>query len=185
MEGDRERCLKAGMDDYLSKPFTKQQLAGVIEHWLPLFKVEAASIGLKRASSEQERVPGPVAQGPLDRKALDRIRALQRKGEPDTLARVAALYLDASPRLLGSIQAAITESDGAKLRNAAHSLKSCSASLGAEALAAMCKELEERGRKEDFANVQIVLSLLESEYAAVRHALVTERDQQCEHSQVG
>lgn len=178
MEGDREKCLEAGMDGYLSKPFTNQQLAGVIEHWLSSAGVkecrERTSEGLKKASSGREVRLKLASEGVLDRKALDRIRALQRKDMPDILTRVVTLYLDTSPKLLQRIQAAIAESDGTKLSSAAHSLKSCSVSLGAEALAAICRELEERGRNNDLANAQAVLSVIESEYAAVRRTLVTE-----------
>ncbi len=179
MEGDREKCLKAGMNDYLSKPFTKQQLAGLIEHWLTVPEEtpecrEGVSASLEKASSGETALKLAPEETPLDRKTLDRIRALRRGGAPDLLAKVVELYLDTSPELLRNIQAAVAQGDGARLRGAAHSLKSSSASVGAKRLASLCKELEERGRNNDLANAQAALSALESEYAAVCRALAAE-----------
>ena len=151
----------------------------MIERWLLASEVnkyrEQTSAGLKNASSEAGTMPKLALEGPLVRKTLDRIRALG----PAILARVVTLYLDSSPKLIQNMQEAVAQGDQTKLRSAAHSLKSCSANMGAETLAAICKELEDSGHNNNLANARAVLSVLESEYAAVRRALravVTERN---------
>ncbi|MGF1613389.1 MAG: response regulator, partial [Gammaproteobacteria bacterium] len=98
LQGDRERCLAAGMDDYLSKPFTQDQLRAVLARWLTHRR--AASEPVEGARSLAARVEPPeavpTAGTVLDEGALDQIRALQRPGRPSVLEKVVKLYLDDS-----------------------------------------------------------------------------------------
>jgi HPt (histidine-containing phosphotransfer) domain-containing protein len=110
----------------------------------------------------------------LDRAALNKIRALQNDGGAEILIKVVNLYLENSPKQLQAIQQSIAQGDAAKLRNAAHSLKSSSASLGATTLAALCKEIEEKGRNRQMHGLETTLSVLEFEYAAACRALSAE-----------
>ena len=88
MEGDRERCLAAGMDDYLVKPLRSAELYAVLQRWL-----EPGAT----AADTPRRVPADAVDGPLDARTLDGIRALQREGTPDLLRKIAGLYLTAAP----------------------------------------------------------------------------------------
>ena len=102
MHGDRARCLAAGMDDYVSKPFGQEELHVVLRRWLPA--------GADQESAARAADPGPgthdsnVDGGLLDFQALDRIRALQRPGAPDILKKVINLYLADAPRLLDTLR---------------------------------------------------------------------------------
>jgi HPt (histidine-containing phosphotransfer) domain-containing protein len=174
MEGDREQCLAAGMDDYLAKPFTQKQLSEVLGRWLqkkPATREARAETGDEdmenRSGSETERVS-------IDRKALDTIRALQRQGKPDLLTRVINIYLEDSLRLLDALRHALSEEDGAGVKRQAHSLKSSSANVGALRLAELCKELEAAGEGESTDRILEKISRVEEEYASVRRELTAE-----------
>ena len=151
LQGDREICLAAGMDDYLSKPFTIEQLRTVLHRWTPSSPVASPAL-----SSPGENAPPPDIAlqpdgSPVNPKTWDSITSLQRPGQPDLLTKIIGLYLKDSQGLVDKILAAALEKDGASLRDAAHSLKSRSATLGAWQVADLCKQLETGAREHTLA----------------------------------
>jgi two-component system, sensor histidine kinase and response regulator len=181
VEGVREQCLLAGMDDYLSKPFAQAQLSDLLGRWLPAQDAGAATPGPpgsavvpppKADGAETARLP--VAEPALAQDVLAQVRALQRPGQPDLLGRIVAIYLQDSPRLLQRMHDAVAAEDGEALRQAAHSLKSSSANLGATQLATLSKELEHRGRDRQLEGTAELLQTFEAHYLRVREALTRE-----------
>jgi len=170
MKGDRELCLNAGMDDYLSKPFTQEQLWAVLHRWLP----EEPTRGNRDRAARSVSTPRIARPASLDPEALDHLRALQKGSAGDIFGKVVQSYLNTAPQLLQSIREAVARNDAAALRRAAHTLKSSSASLGALVLAALCKDLEAMGRADRIAEAATVLPALLTEGEAVRVALAAE-----------
>ena len=172
MQGDRERCLSAGMDDYLTKPYTQMQLQAAVQKWLAKPAPDFAPVPVLRCEQPLVCEPAPTATAPppaapsMDPKALDGIRALQRPNRPDVLASVLRKYLDNSRDSLEALQDAIRANDPAGLQAVAHRLKSSSAQLGALAVAARCKELEAMGAQKNLIEAERTLAELQSEYAA-------------------
>jgi len=178
LEGDRERCLEAQMDDYLAKPFTQKQLALVLARWLPQSSAAPAAPAAAGEAAAAERVTPRLAQGQaavLDQHVLARIRALQRDGAPSVLHRVIGIYLDAAPKLVAEVRSAIERRDALRLQRAAHGLKSSSANLGAQTLGELCKELEIMGRLGKLEGAAHKFDVLEFEFEAVRNALELQR----------
>jgi two-component system, sensor histidine kinase and response regulator len=135
MEGDRDHCLVAGMDDFLSKPFAMAQLRGKLERWIdPMHGAPG-----RNASA----VP---SEATLDEKAIDAIRAIP---SPDLLSRMIHLYDEHTPRLILEGNAAIDAEDCQRLAVAAHELKSASANLGAQRLARLCRDCEHAARRSE------------------------------------
>ncbi len=150
MQGDREECLAAGMDDYISKPVQVQELQTALERWGQRVTVQA-----ELAQSLPEAVDWAV---------LDGLRELQEEGEPDFVQEMIDLYLAATPPLLTAIRSAVAQRDAEGVRHTAHTLKGNSSSLGVRQLAALSAELEQKGRSGSVEGAELLLAGLESEF---------------------
>ncbi len=141
LEGDRQHCLAAGMDDYLAKPYTQRQLEEVLRRWLqPGTRPEA----------RHAHAPVAVAAAlpaAINRKALEQLRELDPAGGMGLARQILQIYLESSAAPLGQIEHAIAASDADAVRRAAHSLKSSSANVGADTLSGLFRQLEARGRE--------------------------------------
>eukprot|EP01133_Synstelium_polycarpum_P020235 gene20235-24262_t len=185
LQGDREACLAAGMDDYLSKPFTQQDLGHTLARWIPLPR--AATVH----HSEQQEAPqappqaprheappqvtppsaGPSSGQQLNRQALENIRALSRADGDALLERVILAFTGETPRQLAAMREAIAGADAEALRKVAHSLKSGSANVGADGLAQLCKEMEKLGRAGSTEGAAPLLQQMQQAFLAVRESL--------------
>jgi two-component system, sensor histidine kinase and response regulator len=182
LQSDRETCFEAGMDDFLSKPFSREQLRRIVTRWLPGANghQSSGSVTSTPTCSPGESDGRPMAADPtadraiIERAALDNIRALQRDGMPDLMSKIIHKYLDHAPQLLQNLRTAMAQGDASSVRQAAHSLKSSSANLGANELAAQCKTVEQEARLNHIVPSEAQLQELETKLFAVRVALAAE-----------
>ncbi len=155
MTGDREGTLQAGMDDYLSKPYTRDELTMMLQRWRP--------------RDDWRQLPDPTQQSSnpnqgdlstLDSAKLDELRALQRPGMANVLQRIVNAYLRATPELIRALQEAHTRQDRAALRVSAHTLKSSSANVGATNLAEQCFQLESQAETAEWSELSNLMKEL-------------------------
>jgi len=179
---DRGNCLAAGMDDYLAKPFAVDRLHAKLARWLSASTDSAttsASPAWDASGAETDRAPAraeaaPVSRAKLDPRPLDQMRAFQRPGAPSVVGKVIRMYLTTAPEQLATLRTATLEKNSKAVQQAAHSLKSSSANLGATAMAEMCRALEADARAGGCPESCDELEALETEFHQVQLALEDE-----------
>ena len=165
----RAACMGAGMDDYLTKPFTREALYGALAHWLPAAPAAAAAVAI--AAPAPDPVADPAAELLLDRATLAALRALPARGSLDMLSHIASGYLADSQDMLARIERAVDNRDAAELARAAHAWRSCSGHVGALGLVRLCRELEKCARAGELAGAPELLAQLRALYPRVREEL--------------
>jgi CheY-like chemotaxis protein/HPt (histidine-containing phosphotransfer) domain-containing protein len=167
MAANRERCLAAGMDDFLTKPFTQVQLAAVLGRWAPA----AQSPRHERAVLAAGDSAPATAAAVIDTATLRNIAAL---GRPALLASLLDLYLEHSLPLVETIESAIAGGEAQGLAEALHTLKSSSANLGGARLTALLRECEALAQERGAAAVPR-LGPVPAAYHEFCEALIRER----------
>ena len=169
ISGDRDRCLAVGMDDYLSKPFAREELVAILKRWLPASVQAPAESEAPAGSAPSGSTETP--DGSIDQQAFDKIRALERGGAPNLVARLIGLYLEGTPPLIERMKQAHADDDHEALRAAAHTLKSSSANVGAMKLHGLCNELELRARERRGGDAPVWIERIEQAFLAAREVL--------------
>jgi two-component system sensor histidine kinase/response regulator len=155
MKGDRERCLQAGMDDYVSKPIEAQKLFESIERWIDVR-------GFKKPISRQVKTEtnGQTKDIPIDLEtALDR---LDQDGK--LLKQMLQELLKKVPNQLQILEKAVNQGDNEAVEREAHSLKGAAGNLGAKYIADFALKLELSGRKGDLADATQIIEKLRTEF---------------------
>lgn len=162
LEGDRDRCLQAGMDSYVSKPLEARELFRALEKIVPA-----------------ERSAEPLAP-PDEDLVLDKASLLARLGDDlDLLAEITGLLFESSPGQLSAIKEAIENNNGKDLERAAHALKGAVANLSGTAAFEAALKLEKMGREGDLSCAKQAYDSLERQMDRLQTALdamVNERD---------
>ena len=148
LEGDREVCIAAGMDDYLAKPFSGEQLRSTLARWLSPSHQEPAVAAPDTPPTPPARIVSACAveEEPVNPRALDALRALVGPGGNALVRKVVLTYLEDMPAGLQRMQEAAKAGSAEALRKIAHSMKSSSSNVGAERMSRLCKDLETIGR---------------------------------------
>ncbi len=156
MVGSRERCIEAGMDDYIAKPVRIEELA--------------AALG--RYESLCDSTTGRLAwRGAVDSEAIDGFRELEAEMGQSVLPGLVRLFLENTPAVISGARAAVSAGDGRILAREAHMLKGSCANFGATRMRNACDRLEHLARAGEMDHAAELLGEIEREYDYVRIAL--------------
>lgn len=159
LAGDKERCLQAGMDDYISKPFVSDQVLSMIKKWGR--SVIVPQTGGKQEERRDVRVDPSVAT---------RLSQLEEETDPLFVKEIIGMYIEDSPKNVDQLESALNCCDMKGVEVAAHSLKGGSLNLGAKELSALFAEIEDRARKGELkGNEGIVGNAIQGHKAFLDH----------------
>lgn len=173
LQGEREKCLAAGMDDYITKPVKPDQIYDALERWTRPVGDRAVSLNSGISSNLIENET-PPQEAVLDQKTLGSLRMLEKVSGKLILAKIVELFLQDTPPRLKKIKDFIRHEDGSGLESAAHSLKGSCGNIGAPSIAKLCQALETAGSSNSFGQLEQQLEQLELEFEIVQKALLSE-----------
>jgi two-component system sensor histidine kinase/response regulator len=162
MEGDREKCIAAGMDDFVTKPIRLDAVSTALARWVKRSQPEPEDI--------EEAVTHREEADPLDRSQIELLLSLD-DGEGGVLAEIVTEFLSASGEGRSELLRVLGDGDSQALARAAHTLKGASANVGANKLAEVCGGLELHARQAQIADAEALVDQFETEFARATEAL--------------
>lgn len=168
IRGDREKCLEAGMDDYISKPITAQGLAEVLERWL-----SGGNRNLKLETGE-DQVSGSKFQV-SNTQIFDRNGFVDRlRGDEDLARTVIVKFLEDIPKQIEALKGMLRKGDRAGAHRQSHTIKGASANVSGMALQQVASEMEKAGGAGELQRVHALVPELESQFQRLKAMIETQ-----------
>jgi CheY-like chemotaxis protein/HPt (histidine-containing phosphotransfer) domain-containing protein len=170
MSGDREKCIAAGMDDYLAKPVRPEDIRGVVERWA----AAASTIEMPKKTTSETETQEPLQ--PMEIKtsevSVDMERLLEfTDGNPESLRELATLYLKQTSEQLEQLGAAVKAGHAADVRRLAHSCAGASATCGMKRIAPILREMERHGYEQKLIGTNELFQQAHQEFESIRSFL--------------
>jgi two-component system sensor histidine kinase/response regulator len=146
LKSDEQKCLAAGMNDFLPKPFKRAQLQALLARWLPRAG-EASGTHTALEPADARDAAAMPASDVIDLRALQTVRELDPAGGMDLVKTILRIFIESAGESVTRIENAIVARDAGQLAAAAHALKSSTANVGAKTLSEFYRRLEQLGRE--------------------------------------
>jgi len=170
MQGDREKCLEAGMNDYVTKPVSPQALAEALDKWLPKETAPTTYQALE-AAEETVSLSAQQPKAPV----FDKAGMMLRLMDDEDLARtVAKGFLDDIPRQIEALRNYLEAGNATGARQQAHTIKGASANVGGICLEEVAFEMEKAGEKGDVDTIKACMAGLETQFDQLKIAITKE-----------
>jgi PAS domain S-box-containing protein len=170
LQGEAERCIAAGMDDYVSKPIAMPALIAILEKWLPAAAMpQSAKEPATKKSTSNGSDPSSAKRAGNGTAVDDRAIKDMFGDDPTTFKEILHSFLDPSRQIVAEIETAHERRDAAEIRGAAHKLKSSARSIGAHALADLMVTLEAAGKAQDWTKIDALAPTARAELIKVEH----------------
>ena len=170
MVGERERCLAAGMDDYLSKPLQKKEFLEIVGKWLTpdrkISELDDETFEPARLSDQSDLFEPGIPK---------RLTNLVEMCGADIIVEIIDLFIAKTPRRLESLREAVEQANILKIKSEAHGLKGSSANIGAEKIVGLCEELERLTKKTIPANASELVAQMIKEFHSLKPQFETEK----------
>jgi CheY-like chemotaxis protein/HPt (histidine-containing phosphotransfer) domain-containing protein len=193
MQGDRERCLRAGMDDYISKPVKLEDFAAALKRWMPGREQRQESETPPPAATDEKAVAGGIAghsppavssflpvssplsissaSSALDAEVVARLRSLAEATDPSLITQIFTSFLNDGAERVDALREALEGRDAELLYKTAHAIKGASANIGARSLADVAQKLELAGKAGDLNGAITLTEQIEMEFGRVRREI--------------
>ncbi len=172
MTGDREKCLDAGMDEYISKPVKANRLKTALEQCCEL-RAAVAAVAAHPMSTNGSTHPA-VEHAVLNRDSLEALKSLQSEGDDGFLKEMIELFIADTPERFAEMDTALADAQQQDFVRAVHSIKGASSNFGADDLHNLCAEVETMGRAGKMNETGDQVRAIHEEFERVRAALLAE-----------
>ncbi len=164
LEGDKDKCMEAGMDDYISKPFMIEEIVESIRKWAP------ANI-YKNPKNEKMNSPKSSPLKYINSKSINRLKEMTSGGDTSFFIQVLQMFINQGDELLIEITDALRKGDITKLSSLAHKLKGSALNLGASAIAETCRLIELQGRELNTIGMEELVKNLSRDFSLTKAEL--------------
>ena len=176
MQGDREKCLAAGMDDYVAKPVRLEDVRSIVERWAEAAVREEAATAAAPSSDEASpahpNTPRASAPAQAEDAPVDMSRLLDlTNGDPENLRELVMLYLSQTGEQLEQLEAAVQAGSAPEVRRLAHSCAGASATCGIRGLVSLLRDLERQGFEGQLTSASELSQQAREEFGRIRHFL--------------
>jgi PAS domain S-box-containing protein len=153
LEGDKEKCIEAGMDDYISKPFLIEEIVERIKKWYHGENKITEKINMKTVIKEEQPL--------LNMEVVKRLKEMTAGSDPTFFKQVINMFMDQSDEIVNEITVQFAAGNESEIASLAHKLKGSALNIGANNLAEICRQIEIRGKNGDSGLPALVKSLSE------------------------
>ena len=168
MQGDRDHCIAAGMDDYISKPVQPSKILQMLEQWLPYHCHQEGVEGVvARQTSEPANNIQKITEPVFDRVAMSK----RLMGDEELASTIAEVFLKDLPKQINQLRSLVESNNVSQIAGLAHKIKGASANVGGMMLSASAQKMEQAGNSDDQEVIRHCMLELEQNFVQLKMAM--------------